>query len=117
MIHYNIGVPSISVICDGGWSKRTHKHSYNAMGGVGVIIGAKTKKLKCRKVWLHCLKTDHMAHKPSSKYVVGTTSMHASSKGVKRFQLWQLFSVDEGRERIQIPFFSGPSSVLQRNAI
>ena len=44
MIHYNIGVPSISVICDGGWSKRTHKHSYNAMGGVGVIIGAKTKK-------------------------------------------------------------------------
>ena len=45
MIHYNIGVPSISVICDGGWSKRTHKHSYNAMGGVGVIIGAKTKKL------------------------------------------------------------------------
>ena len=58
-----------------------------------------------------------MAHKTSSKYVVGTSSMHASSKGVKRLQLWQLFSVDEGRERIQIPFFSGPSSVLQRNAI
>ena len=71
----------------------------------------------CRKVWLHCLKTDHMAHKPSSKYVVGTSSMHASSKGVKQLQLWQLFSVDEGRERIQIPFFSGPSSVLQRNAM
>ena len=33
------------MICDGGWSKRTHKHSYNAMGGVGVIIGAETKKL------------------------------------------------------------------------
>ena len=40
-----IGVPSITVIADGGWSKRTHKHSYNAMGGVGVIIGAETKKL------------------------------------------------------------------------
>ena len=42
---YFIGVPSITVICDGGWSKRTHKHSYNAMGGVGVIIGSETKKL------------------------------------------------------------------------
>ena len=41
---YFIGVPSITVICDGGWSKRTHKHSYNAMGGVGVIIGSETKK-------------------------------------------------------------------------
>ena len=40
-----LGIPSITVICDGGWSKRTHKHLYNAMGGVGVIIGAKTKKL------------------------------------------------------------------------
>ena len=66
---------------------------------------------------LHCLKTDHMAYKQSSKYVVGTSSMRASSKGVKRLQLWQLFSVDEGRERIQIPFFSGPSSAGQRNAI
>ena len=40
-----IGIPSITVICDGGWSKCTHKHSYNALGGVGVIIGAETKKL------------------------------------------------------------------------
>jgi len=38
-------VPSVTVICDGGWSKRTHKHSYNALGGVGVIFGAETKKL------------------------------------------------------------------------
>ena len=26
-------VPAITVITDGGWSKRTHKHSYNAAGG------------------------------------------------------------------------------------
>ncbi|CAG2245735.1 unnamed protein product [Mytilus edulis] len=38
-------VPSVTVICDGGWSKRSHKHSYNALGGVGVIIGAETKKI------------------------------------------------------------------------
>ena len=39
------GVPAISVIVDGGWSKRTHKHSYNAKSGVAVIIGMQTKKL------------------------------------------------------------------------
>ena len=38
-------VPAITVIVDGGWSKRSHKHSYNANSGVGVIFGAATKKL------------------------------------------------------------------------
>jgi len=41
------GVPAISVIVDGGWSKCTHKHSYNALSGVGVIIGKHTGKLLC----------------------------------------------------------------------
>lgn len=35
--------PVITVIVDGGWSKRSHKHSYNATSGVGVIIGKKQK--------------------------------------------------------------------------
>jgi len=39
------GVPAVSVIVDVGWSKRTHKHSYNALSGVGVIIGKYTGKL------------------------------------------------------------------------
>lgn len=39
------GVPAISVTVDGGWSKRSHKHSYNAKSGVAVIIGNATKKL------------------------------------------------------------------------
>ncbi|KAK3084518.1 hypothetical protein FSP39_014666 [Pinctada imbricata] len=38
-------IPAISVIADGGWSKRTHKHSYNAAGGVAIIIGKETKRL------------------------------------------------------------------------
>ena len=42
---FHDGIPSITVICDGGWSKRSHKHTYNAMGGVGVIFGERTKKL------------------------------------------------------------------------
>jgi hypothetical protein len=36
---YHEEVPAITVITDGGWSKRTHKHSYNAAGGVAIIIG------------------------------------------------------------------------------
>ena len=39
------GVPAITVIVDGGWSKRSHKHSYNAKSGVGVVIGQATGKL------------------------------------------------------------------------
>ena len=42
---YHEGVPSITVIVDGGWSKRSHKHSYNANSGVGIIIGKATGKL------------------------------------------------------------------------
>ena len=42
---YFDGVPAISVIADGGWSKRTHKHSYVAVSGVAVVIGAKTGKI------------------------------------------------------------------------
>ncbi|XP_021375757.1 uncharacterized protein LOC110464719 [Mizuhopecten yessoensis] len=42
---FHDGVPAITVICDGGWSKRSHKHSYNALGGVGIIFGARTGKI------------------------------------------------------------------------
>ena len=39
------GVPAVTIVCDGGWSKRSHKHSHNAMAGVGVIFGLYSKKL------------------------------------------------------------------------
>jgi hypothetical protein len=42
---FHDGIPAITVICDGGWSKRSHKHTYNALGGVAIVIGAATKKL------------------------------------------------------------------------
>ena len=42
--HFHQGVPYISVVADGGWSKRSHKHSYNAKSGVAVI-GLHTKRL------------------------------------------------------------------------
>ena len=37
---YHNGVPAVTVVADGGWSKRSHKHSYNAKSGVAVIIGS-----------------------------------------------------------------------------
>ena len=40
-----LGDPAITVILDGGWSKRSHKHSYNAKSGVGIIIGLETQKI------------------------------------------------------------------------
>ena len=43
--NYHNGVPAITVIVDAGWSKRSHKHSYSANSGVGVIFGAATKAL------------------------------------------------------------------------
>ena len=42
---YHEDIPAITVIVDGGWSKRSHKHTYNAAGGTAVIIGAASKKL------------------------------------------------------------------------
>ena len=63
------GVPAISVICDGGWSKRTHKHSYNAYGGVGVIFGAETQKLLYigvrNKHCLQCRKAENQGIEPN----------------------------------------------------
>ena len=41
---FHNGVPAITVVVNCGWSKRSHKHSYNAKSGVGVIFGAATKK-------------------------------------------------------------------------
>lgn len=38
-------IPAITVIVDGGWSKRSHKHSYNANSGVAVIIGMETQNI------------------------------------------------------------------------
>ena len=40
---YHQGIPAITVIIDMGWSKRFHKHSYNAKSGVSIFIGKETK--------------------------------------------------------------------------
>ena len=42
---YHEGMPALTVVVDGGCSKRSHKHSYNAKSGVGIILGKETGKL------------------------------------------------------------------------
>lgn len=42
---YHEGIPAITVVVDGGWSKCSHKHSYNALSGVAIIMGRATGKL------------------------------------------------------------------------
>ena len=42
---YHEEVPAVTVVVDGGWSKRSHRHSYNAKSGVGIIMGKETGKL------------------------------------------------------------------------
>lgn len=45
----------MTVIGDGGWSKLSHKHSYNAKSGVAVIIGQHTKLPQGEEQILFCL--------------------------------------------------------------
>ena len=45
MNSYHQGIPAITVVVDGGWSKRSHKHSYNTKSWVAVIFGWDTKRL------------------------------------------------------------------------
>ena len=40
---YHNRVPAITVVIDAGWSKRSHKHSYNANSGIGVMFGQPQK--------------------------------------------------------------------------
>ncbi|XP_025415583.1 uncharacterized protein LOC112687212 [Sipha flava] len=39
------GVPMITVVADGQWSKRSYKTKYDALSGVATIIGYRTKKV------------------------------------------------------------------------
>ena len=42
---FHEGVPAITVVVDAGWSKCSHRHSYNAKSGVAIIVGQATGKL------------------------------------------------------------------------
>jgi len=56
---FHQGIPSITVVVDRGWSKRSHKHSYNAKNGVAVIFWSHTKNyllfMRISKQILYCV--------------------------------------------------------------
>lgn len=39
------GTPTITVVCDGSWAKRSHKTNYSSLSGTAAIIGFRTKKV------------------------------------------------------------------------
>lgn len=42
------GIPFLTVILDGAWSKRSYRVNYNALSGVAVIVGFNTKRV----IWM-----------------------------------------------------------------
>lgn len=71
---FDDSVPAITVICDGGWCKRTHKHTYNAMEGVAIAH-------QCSK------RTVTSVHKPKAKVSIPlhTSALRIGTKAVKRW--------------------------------
>ena len=65
---FHEGVPAITVVGDGGWSKRSHKHTYNAPGGVAILVGAETGRLLHigikNKTCLRCTKAQGQGIQP-----------------------------------------------------
>ena len=59
-------IPACTVVVDAGWSKRCHKHSYNANTGVGVIFGAHSKKLLYIGIHNKYCSTCSIVHRSSS---------------------------------------------------
>ena len=71
---YHQGVPAITVVVDGGWCKRSHKHSYNALSGVGIIVRRETGKILhigvCNKYCAGCtLSEDSETHSTTKCHV------------------------------------------------
>ena len=61
---FHEGVPAITVVVDGGWSKRSHKHSYNAKSGVGIMLGKETAPHWRSQQVLCCLCPEHTQREP-----------------------------------------------------
>ncbi|KAL4083865.1 hypothetical protein QTP88_029181 [Uroleucon formosanum] len=63
------GIPMISVVVDGAWSKRSYRSNYNALSGVACIVGYKTKKVLFigvrNKYYTVCKKAETMNRPPT----------------------------------------------------
>ena len=103
---YHNGVPAITVVVDAGWSKRSHKHSYNIKSGVGVIFGTATKNLLfigVRKQILFC-----MCSKRTSQPTYSITPMlQGSSCAMEADIILEWFWMSESIHGLRYPWFIG----------
>ena len=80
---YHNSVPAITVVVDGGWSKRSHGHSYNANSGFGVIFGAATKGLLFIGVristvlYVLSMQGEEHQHQNTAVFVIGQVALAA----------------------------------------
>ncbi len=92
------GTPWIRVIADGGWSKRSHKHSYNALGGAAVIIGANTKKLLYLGVQMkYCKVCNQAENKGETKEHKCFMNWEDSSRSMESDMILEAFNEAEGK--------------------
>ncbi|KAJ8315539.1 hypothetical protein KUTeg_007689 [Tegillarca granosa] len=92
--NYHEDIPYITVVTDGGWCKRTHKHSYNVLGGVAIIIGKETKTL------LHIV----------------IRNWHESSQAMEAAIIVKVFKLAESKHGLRYTkvLYDGDSSVYAR---
>jgi len=78
--------PAIRVVLDGGWSKRTYGHGYNANCGAAVIIGARTGKVlhlgtrikTCLQCSINQRSGNAKAHECEKNWTGSSTAMESS---------------------------------------
>ena len=92
--NYQEGVPVINVVVDGGWSKCSHRYSYNAKSGVGIIIGQATGKLLHTGVGTS---TEQLAPKESQKISISVTRT-----GMSPILRWSQISSWKGSNRLKM---------------
>lgn len=79
------GVPFITIICDGFWSKRSYRTNYSALSGCAAILGAKTKKVLHigvrNKFCVYCKKNEKMdvkiSHQCFKNWKASSSSMES----------------------------------------
>ena len=99
----------VTVIIDGGWSKRSHRHSYNAKSGVAIILGRWTGKLLhigiCNKYSTVCVQGV-----PKQKHKKTGTSPHHRWRLIS---YWRAFSKAEATHGLRYTYSLWVTGVVQ----
>ena len=99
-------IPAVTVTVDGGWSKRSHRHSYNAKSGVAIIIGKATGKILHMGVHnKYCyICSRHPEHPPPHKCF---RNWEGSSSAMESDIIVEGFKISEEKHGIRYTSFIG----------